>query len=142
MGNKVVGIVGPVVILVLFGISISYSEQNKAAPETRTSTAPVVTEAWFSDNASTNENSPEYQSLLNVRFEPTEPPLEREYIIYYKNRNGEGVYHEKDDISEFASAGSFKNTRTFKYPGEYAFTIVLRNEAGEGTMVLPPLIVK
>jgi hypothetical protein len=112
-----------------------------ATTERPAQSAPRIIEAQFVGPARWEHDRQKYVTDLSVRFEPTNSPLFRDIAIHWKNRNGEGVQHESANVSEFARGGRFTLGRLFKFPGEYTFTITLRNDEGESSVTLPPLIV-
>jgi hypothetical protein len=128
-------------ILVIIGVGYLYWHNTQKYYQIR-SEGPEIIEAWFYPPVPVfAEETSDYRTNLNLRFEPTSTPLLLNVRIHFKNRNGEGTYQDTVDVSEWADTGAIYRIRSFGLPGEYTLTATLKNDQGETSIDLPTLVI-
>lgn len=117
---------------------------QSASPGTGKQIAPPnLISAAFSGAPKWSTWEGRYKNRLLLRFDPAIGPLFLQVSIHWRNQNGEGDQVEDTiDLTRWAAEGAAYRNRTYGVPGEYTFTVTLRNIAGESTIVLPPLEVR
>lgn len=130
-------------LVVLAIIAGGYFYWNKIQNSQLVPKGPKIIEAWLNPPIPAwDQSASDYRTTLNVRYEPMTSPLLLTLKIHFKNQNGEGTYQDTVDISQWARGGSVYRIRTFKKPGDYTLTVVLRNSEGETSLDLPTITVK